>query len=121
MDKVTTIGLDLAKTYFQVPGVDERGRAVVQRRLRRSEVLVFSRKLSPCLVGMGACATAHHWRVNCSSWVMMSDSRRHTWSPANRRLLAGAVKARESFADHLMAFPGGDLPRATIAPRDVDF
>ncbi|SOC21761.1 IS110 family RNA-guided transposase [Rhodobacter maris] len=61
MDEVTTIGLDLAKTYFQVHGVDERGRTVVQRRLRRSEVLVFFRKLSPCLVGMEACATAHHW------------------------------------------------------------
>lgn len=38
-----------------------------------------------------------------------------------RRLLAGAVKARESFADHLMAFPGGDVPRATVALRNVDF
>ena len=38
-----------------------------------------------------------------------------------RRLLARAVKARESFADHLMAFPRSDMPRATVAPRDVDF
>jgi len=37
------------------------------------------------------------------------------------RLLEGAVKARENFADHLMAFPGGDLPRASVAPRDVSF
>ena len=59
--QLTTVGLDLAKQVFQVHGVDETGLAVVRKRLRRSEVLRFFSKLAPCLVGMEACATAHHW------------------------------------------------------------
>ena len=59
--QVTTLGLDLAKQVFQGHGVDRDGRAVVRKRLRRSEVLAFFRGVEPCLVGMEACATAHHW------------------------------------------------------------
>jgi transposase len=58
---IATIGLDLAKHWFQVHGVDRRGQVVVRRKLRRSEVIPYFRSLSPCLVGMEACATAHHW------------------------------------------------------------
>jgi transposase len=61
MEKISTIGLDIAKNVFQVHGVDENGRIVVQRRLRRRQVLSFFERQSPCLVGMEACATAHHW------------------------------------------------------------
>ena len=61
MSEVTTIGLDLAKNVFQVHGVDASGRAVVRRQLRRSQVLPFFKKQPTCLVGMEACATAHHW------------------------------------------------------------
>ena len=59
--QITTIGLDLAKHVFQVHGVDASGQVVVRKRLRRAEVLVFFAKLPPCLIGMEACATAHHW------------------------------------------------------------
>ncbi len=59
--QITTVGLDLAKHWFQVHGVDAAGRPVVKRRLRRSEVVEFFKGLEPCLVGMEACATAHHW------------------------------------------------------------
>jgi len=59
--KITTIGLDIAKHSFQVHGVDAAGRVAVRRRLRRSDVLGYFRSLEPCLVGMEACATAHHW------------------------------------------------------------
>ncbi len=59
--QVTTIGLDLAKHVFQVHGVDAEGRPVLRKRLRRSEVAAFFAALPPCLVGMEACATAHHW------------------------------------------------------------
>jgi transposase len=59
--QVTTIGLDLAKHIFQVHGVDETGTATVRKRLRRAQVLSFFAALPPCLVGMEACATAHHW------------------------------------------------------------
>ncbi len=58
---ITTIGLDLAKHWFQVHGVDANGQVAVRRRLRRSEVLAYFRSLEPCLVGLEACATAHHW------------------------------------------------------------
>lgn len=59
--QITTIGLDLAKHWFQVHGMDALGRTLVRRKLRRSEVLGFFRSLPPCVVGMEACATAHHW------------------------------------------------------------
>ncbi len=58
---ITTIGLDLAKHWFQVHGVDAAGKVLVKRKLRRTEVIGFFKGLQPCLVGMEACATAHHW------------------------------------------------------------
>ncbi|MGG6892356.1 IS110 family transposase [Rhizobium sp. BR 315] len=59
--EITTIGLDLAKSIFQVHGIDAEGKVAVRRSLRRSDVLMFFSKLEPCLVGIEACATAHHW------------------------------------------------------------
>jgi len=61
MKKVSIIGLDLAKQVFQVHGVDEAGEVTVRRTLRRAQVVGYFSKLAPCLVGMEACATAHHW------------------------------------------------------------
>jgi transposase len=61
MKEVITIGVDLAKNVFQVHGVDAEGVVIVGRQLRRSQMLAFFRKQPPCLVGMEACATAHHW------------------------------------------------------------
>jgi len=59
--QITTIGLDLAKHIFQVHAVDETGKVAIRKRLRRSEVLPLFAGLRPCLIGMEACATAHHW------------------------------------------------------------
>ena len=59
--KLTTIGIDLAKNVFQVHGVDERGKAVLRKQLRRKDVVMFFARLEPCLVGMEACTSAHHW------------------------------------------------------------
>jgi transposase len=59
--QVTTIGLDIAKRVFQVHGVDAAGAVVVRKKLRRSELLQFFARLAPCLIGIEACATAHHW------------------------------------------------------------
>jgi len=61
MTKASTIGLDLAKHVFQVHGVDAHGAVVVQRRLRRSDILKFFARLEPALVGMEACSTSHYW------------------------------------------------------------
>ena len=59
--QITTIGLDIAKRWFQVHGVDDAGAVVVRRRLRRSGVIDFFAELAPCLVGIEACASAHYW------------------------------------------------------------
>jgi len=61
MNEVITIGVDLAKNVFQVHGVDAAGGVIVRRQLRRAQMLPFFKKQPPCLVGMEACATAHHW------------------------------------------------------------
>jgi transposase len=58
---ITTIGLDIAKRVFQAHGVDASGKAVLRRKLQRGEVLTFFKGLPACLVGIEACATAHHW------------------------------------------------------------
>ncbi len=59
--KVTTVGLDLAKNVFQVHAVDQRGKVIVRKQLKRDQVAAFFARLEPCLVGMEACASAHHW------------------------------------------------------------
>ena len=61
MQTVTTIGLDIAKSVFQVHGIDAEGNAVLRRQLKRRNVLAFFLKLPPCLVGIEACASSHHW------------------------------------------------------------
>jgi transposase len=61
MQVVTTVGLDLAKAVFQVHGVDAQGGVLIRRQLKRRYVLTFFQKLPPCLVGIEACASSHHW------------------------------------------------------------
>jgi transposase len=61
MGEVSTIGLDIAKSVFQVHGVDGAGAVVIRKRIGRSKMLEFFAKQPPCLVGIEACATAHHW------------------------------------------------------------
>ena len=61
MQTVTTIGLDIAKSVFQVHGVDAGGQVIIRRQLKRRYVLAFFQKLSPCLIGIEACASSHHW------------------------------------------------------------
>ena len=61
MGEVSTIGVDIAKSVFQIHGVDAGGTVVIRRRVGRARVLEFFADLPPCLVGMEACATAHQW------------------------------------------------------------
>ncbi|MBZ9772211.1 IS110 family transposase [Mesorhizobium sp. CO1-1-8] len=61
MKKVSTIGLDIAKHVFQVHGVDAEGAVVIRRKLRRDDIVSFFKRLPPCLVGIEACASGHHW------------------------------------------------------------
>ena len=59
--KLTTIGIDLAKNVFQVHGVDERGKAILKKQLKREQMPAFFANLAPCLIGMEACGSAHFW------------------------------------------------------------
>ena len=61
MQKITTIGLDLAKNVFHVICCNEHGKVVRKKKLRRKEVILFFTQMSPCLVGMEACSGAHYW------------------------------------------------------------
>ena len=61
MQTVTTIGFDIAKSVFQVHCVDAAGQVVIRRQLKRRHVLAFFQKLPPCLIGIEACASSHHW------------------------------------------------------------
>ena len=61
MQAVTVVGLDIAKSVFQVHGVNAHGSVVIRRQLKRRYVVAFFKKLPPCLIGIEACATSHHW------------------------------------------------------------
>jgi transposase len=72
MQAITTIGLDIAKSVFQVHGVDADGQVVIRRQLKRRYVLAFLERLAPCLIGIEACASSHlghasfrHWDTMC--------------------------------------------------------
>src|SRR6476646_7994520 len=96
MQTVTTIGLDIAKSVFQVHGTDATGQVVIRRQLKRRFVLSFFEKLPPCLVGIEACASSHYWsrelqalghtvRLMPPAYVKpTSNGRRTTW-PTLRR------------------------------------
>src|SRR5690606_38304536 len=59
--KITTVGIDLAKNVFQVHGVDERGKTVLRKQIKRDQMASFFVNLPSCLIGMEACGSAHHW------------------------------------------------------------
>jgi transposase len=61
MQTITTIGPNIAKSAFQIHGVDVEGNVIIRRQLKRRYVLAFFQKLSPCLIGIEACASSHHW------------------------------------------------------------
>jgi transposase len=61
MQAITTVGLDIAKSVFQVHGIDATGNVIIRRQLKRRYVLAFFKKLPSCLVGIEACASSHFW------------------------------------------------------------
>jgi len=66
--KITTIGIDLAKAVFQIHGVDERGKVVVRKQLKRTDMATYFANLEPCLIGMEACGSAHYWARKLESY-----------------------------------------------------
>ena len=61
MMKATTVGIDLAKKVFQIHGINNHGKIVLRKQLRRNGLAKFLANLEPCLIGMEACGSAHHW------------------------------------------------------------
>ena len=61
MDDISTVGIDLAKSGFQIHGVGKDGAAVLRRQLRRRQVLTFFENLQPCLISLEACSGSHYW------------------------------------------------------------
>src|SRR3954451_22167067 len=69
MERVATVGLDIAKSVFQVHGIDATGTVVVRRKLSRGHVLTFFEALPRCLIGMEACNTSHYWARELTTWT----------------------------------------------------
>jgi transposase len=80
MGQVTTVGLDIAKSVFRVHGIDAAGAVAIRRQVRRGQMLKSFASLPPCLIGIDACATAHHWSRECSVWGIRSGSCRRPMS-----------------------------------------
>ena len=100
MSDITTVGLDLVKNVFQVHAVDVAGSVVLRRRLRRGQVLTFFAGLPPCLIGLEACATAHHWARELIALVRL-DSRLHHLPDE----LSGGERQRVAIARALSIYP----------------
>jgi hypothetical protein len=79
LSDVTTVGLDIAKNVFQVHGVDSAGFVVVTKSVRRARVLAFFASLPPCLIGIEACSSAHHWAraLERGEFVTLEEHRAH--------------------------------------------
>ena len=89
MQTITTIGLDIAKSVFQVHGVDNDGKVVIRRQLKRRYVLAFFEKLQPCLVGIEACASvAPRCRPNIQGKIIMR------WAPGGTSAARYSSNAR---------------------------
>lgn len=127
--KITTVGMDLAKNVMQVHGIDERGKAVLRKRLRREQVSRFFANLPPCLIGMEACASAHHWgrtlqrfghtvRLCCDGTRLLRWRRRASWTSSPIRSPVAAVATdRDGHLDAIPQFVGAIV--ATIERHDL--
>lgn len=67
IEEISTVGIDLAKSVFQIHAIDAAGNVIVRRQLRRQQMLKFFEQLAPCLIGMEACGTAHYWARELSA------------------------------------------------------
>ena len=77
MQTITTIGLDIAKSVFQVHGVGAEGNVVIRRQLKRRYVVAFFQKLPPCLIGTEACASSHHWSRELQALAVIRYAKIH--------------------------------------------
>jgi transposase len=96
MGEVSTIGLDIAKSVFQIHGVDVDGAVVIRKRVSRAKLLEFFAALSPCLVEIEACPTAHHWSRRLQAFG-------HTGEAAAAELCKGLSEAQQERCQHAAA------------------
>jgi transposase len=94
MQTIATIGIDIAKSVFQVHGVDAAGQVVVRRQLKRRQVLAFFAKLPPCLIGIEACASSHYWARELQALGHTMRLIPPAWRPRAAEL-AGAPRGME--------------------------
>ena len=106
--KITSVGIDLAKNVFQLHAVDERGKTVLRRQLRRDQMAAFFANLSPCLIGMEACGSAHHWARTLQSFGhtarLMSPQFVKPYVKSNKNDVADAEAICEAVARPNMRF-----------------
>jgi len=110
MEAITTVGPDIAKSMVQIHGVDAATGIVISRQLRRRHVLAFFEKLAPCLVGIEACATSHHWSREIAA---LFGSKRSSTAPRRRRLAPRRVWPRRDAIDLALSSSGSSLPSAS--------
>jgi hypothetical protein len=111
MQTVTTICLDIAKSVFQVHGVDAAGQVVIRRQLKRRYVLAFFEKLSPCLVGIEACASSHYWSRELQAIGHSAEF--GITAPIGRR---GVEELLRVVADPTLNVAGGSFTACAQAP-----
>ncbi|PLW76063.1 hypothetical protein C0081_16545 [Cohaesibacter celericrescens] len=71
MKEVTTVGIDIVKSVFQVHGISKEGEIIIRRKLRHSEVVAFFQRLPACLIGIEACASGHYWARTLLEGLML--------------------------------------------------
>ncbi len=117
--KITTVGIDLAKNVIQLHGVDERGKTVVKKQLRRDQVASHFANLPPCLIGMEACASANHWARKLESFghtvKLMAPQFVKPYVKANKNDVADAEAICEAVARPSMRF----VPAKTAQQQSI--
>ena len=117
--KITTVGIDLAKNVIQIHGVDERGKTVLRKQLKRAQVALFFATLEPCLIGMEACGSAHHWARKLQGYGhtvrLMAPQFVKPYVKTNKNDVADAEAICEAVGRPNMRF----VPLNTIAQQGV--
>ena len=117
--KISVLGIDLAKSVFQVHGVDEQGQVVVRKRLSRNKLLTFIAQLEPCLIGLEACSSAHYWAREMSKLGhevrLMSPQFVKPYVKSNKHDVADAEAICEAVSRPNMRF----VPVKGIAQQDI--
>jgi transposase len=117
--KITTVGLDVAKTFFQIHGVDRQGRVVVRKQLKRGQVLGYFANLPPCLIGLEACGSAHYWARRLGEYghrvKLIAPQFVKPYVKSNKNDAADAEAIREAVARPYMRF----VPVKSTAQQEV--